>query len=268
MKKQFRAFKNSFKNLKTGKYLKVISADILMVVFFALITWILGAIIQAKTSALIPLADFDFTQMTPEVQAYAGQLQSFAVVFIISALVWLLLVILAWSVTQAYVWNTINSRKHVYNFYRKSFLINLFLVPLFLIILAISAVIVLLARYALFWILFNITTNIIVLNAFTIIASVLLFIPPILYVINSLNLTYHFLSKTNSLGKSVSEMLESIKLRHYIPHVLMTAVIIIASLASLIFRFNETVYLWASIILFILFFGWMRFYLKEIVRQG
>ncbi len=266
LKQKLKIFLNSFMSLDS-KYLKVISADALFIISTLIFTDLLDLILRSKANVLSSLASLDLSQPTPEMVSYIGQLKSFAVMFVAVGIIYLFLVILAWSASQAYIWKTINRKKHSYSYYKKSFLMNLFLLPLFIIIFAIITVIALLIRYGFYWLLFKVTVNLIAVNIIGFIFSVALFVPIILFVINLLNLIYSNFSKTHLIGNSIASMFGQIRASFYVPHVFMAVVALVATLICKIFSFNSTLLTIASIALLILLLGWMRFYLKGLVEQ-
>lgn len=266
LRKKFDVFKNSFRKLGRN-YLKVIAADAVMIAFMVIITKLLEAFVQNKFSTMTPLAQVDLAQTGPALQAYVSQLQTFIITFVILFVIYILLLVFSWSTAQAYIWNIINSKKASFRHYRKSFLMNLLLIPVFIIVIILVGIILLGLRYGLYWLLSKAAGGLAIAYVIDMIATIVVFMPLVLYAINSLNLVYYFFSKTHLIGKSIAEMFEHIRIRYYLHYLFMTIIMTVASAVALICKFNDTLYLIINVILLILFLGWMRFYLKELVEK-
>ncbi len=264
LKEHLKRFARSFRLDK--RFLWVVLIDLLMIIFITSITSFLGGYIDKKANLITPLAQLNTNIPTEQMQAYASQMQWFIVIFVIGVIAYIFLVFLAWTVAQAEIWSIINKKNSDLKYFKKALLTNLIvMIPYGIITIVLSFLTNVLAA-AFSVIASKLSFSIYAISSVLITIFALLIISPIvLLAINSLNLIYYNLSIERKIMKAISNMFSQLKLRHYIPHVLMSVVLLLLLLVS--FLFSGMAHTIIYIILLVIFFAWMRFYLKSLVEK-
>ena len=264
LKEHLKRFVQSFR--LDSRFLWVVLIDLLLVIFITSITNFLGSYLIKKSDLITPLAQLNTNIPNEQMQAYLGQMQGFIILFVFGIIAYVVLVFLAWTVAQAEIWSIINKKNSDLKYFKKALLTNLLVIIPYLVITLILSFLTGALAAAFSVIVSKLSFNIYAISYVLIIILALLIISPlVLFVINSLNLIYYNLSIKRKIIKAISKMFSQLKLRHYIPYVLMSVVLMLVLLIS--FIFSGMAHTIIYIILIVLFFAWMRFYLKSLVEQ-
>ena len=89
------------------------------------------------------------------------------------------------------------------------------------------------------------------------------------YIFNLASILYIYFMQTNKINTSFQKMTDFVITKItklYMPYVFMSVLVVVVSWIAHPFRFiNESTYFFITVILFLLYFTWHKFYITELV---
>ncbi len=245
-KDQWQIFLNSLKLKKNILYvilldLLCICATFVLSLFYSLATSKIAASLQNLDLANIAAMGAE------GLEQYAA-LKGAMYLFLIYSAILFILILLAYSLFQGLIWNTVLKKRFTWKYFGKFSLLNLIWVLAWLIIsilllfiLKDAVIILVILTYVLLFVMFYLTT--------------------ILYVMfTKKRKMWQSIKDTFNIGKRVHLFI--------LPYLLVLGLFIVLNLVLIIFSLlPQQIYMFINLIILLAFFAWFRFYISDVIMK-
>ncbi len=228
--------------------------------------WVSSVVLKISGMDLATISEEALGEIIKELAA----LKSFYYGTLVSSILLIIFLFLAWSFFQGFIWNTVLKKKFNFDYFKKFLLLNLACIPLSIILFFIAVVCLnLFDSVILSFSATGLDTNFVMFVL--LILSAFVFMPIMLYLVNFISILYFYFTKKSRIFDSFNNTfritVKKINLL-YVPCLIMSLVFVLLAVITTPLNILPA---WLnslfSLIFLVIYAAWMRFYIAVIIAE-